>query len=350
MAAPKITDAKIKGWVGTTYAQRGRDYYHRGQVVRVKWKGDSLTGQVQGSEPRPYRVTVLFDGAHIDSQCSCPIGGDCKHVAALLYAAMHDRPPKKKKGPTLEAQLRRLEKPALLELIGALLDEAPELEEVVNARLLALSAATLEPDEVRERVLRLVRQVAQASEDEYGYGDYKTADAALSTLEVLVAQAQTFAEQRQWSGAHHLLHALLSECMLLEPYVLEDDALYRTLSQAVATMLKCWRALPAESELRASALRLLFDVLAWDLHLGGSDFYSQIEGDLLRHALPDERDRLREWSALASRQASQRTSGRGANGFTREWMQGEWQKFVKRLAASDRGKKRPTAAARPSRR
>nr|WP_246256374.1 DEAD/DEAH box helicase [Isoptericola halotolerans] len=55
-----------------------------------------MTSQVGGSGPRPYACRVWFDldaagrYAFVDSSCSCPVGVDCKHVAAtLLHVGPH---------------------------------------------------------------------------------------------------------------------------------------------------------------------------------------------------------------------------------------------------------------------
>lgn len=55
--------------------------------------GLQLTGAVQGSEPRPYSVSVELELSaenevrSWNSTCSCPVGGQCKHGVALLLEA-----------------------------------------------------------------------------------------------------------------------------------------------------------------------------------------------------------------------------------------------------------------------
>ena len=43
-----------------------------------------LSGLVLGTAPLPYSVEVYFDSDCVNSECSCPIGEDCKHGAALI--------------------------------------------------------------------------------------------------------------------------------------------------------------------------------------------------------------------------------------------------------------------------
>ncbi|MBJ7415592.1 MAG: DEAD/DEAH box helicase [Niveispirillum sp.] len=74
------------------YVQRGAAYFRNGRVsgVELEPELDTIYGQVQGSEPDPYDVCITFSrnrfGYRLESDCTCPVGHDCKHVAAVLYA------------------------------------------------------------------------------------------------------------------------------------------------------------------------------------------------------------------------------------------------------------------------
>ena len=54
-----------------------------------------LLGEVQGSQREPYELSVelklTHDGrlAHWDSDCSCPVGNQCKHGVALSLKAAY---------------------------------------------------------------------------------------------------------------------------------------------------------------------------------------------------------------------------------------------------------------------
>jgi len=81
-------------FVGSTTFSRGRAYAHQGAVRSVHWESDRLrvSGEVQGSERSPYRVSVILRRSAarrlvgIDAVCSCPVEYDCKHAVALLLA------------------------------------------------------------------------------------------------------------------------------------------------------------------------------------------------------------------------------------------------------------------------
>jgi superfamily II DNA or RNA helicase len=92
---PPITDALIADAIQTAgMAAAGNAYWLQGRVSALEMDADFalITAEVRGSAARPYEVTILFSDdaggpveAHID--CSCPVGFDCKHGAAVLFAA-----------------------------------------------------------------------------------------------------------------------------------------------------------------------------------------------------------------------------------------------------------------------
>ena len=82
---------------------RGMDLFRRAGVVRTDIEAEGngcwhIEGEVQGSMPEPYEVSVelviapngqltLWSG-----DCSCPVGEDCKHAVALTLQAAHQNP------------------------------------------------------------------------------------------------------------------------------------------------------------------------------------------------------------------------------------------------------------------
>ena len=76
------------------FIERGRAYFRQGKVLSwsANTDGRKLQGQVAGSRRTPYRVFIHVwprrNGADIEGECTCPVGYDCKHVAAVLFAAL----------------------------------------------------------------------------------------------------------------------------------------------------------------------------------------------------------------------------------------------------------------------
>ncbi|MEW1981300.1 SNF2-related protein [Citricoccus sp. NPDC079358] len=126
---PYVADQDIARLVGAQAAERGKKYARQGVVSGLLWEptdggsgpdraGESapssprtLFGQVQGNDPLPYDTFAILVPGRASSEslprqwtplrggCNCPVRNDCKHAAALLYAATtlairdHLRPP-----------------------------------------------------------------------------------------------------------------------------------------------------------------------------------------------------------------------------------------------------------------
>ncbi|WP_028279856.1 DEAD/DEAH box helicase [Arthrobacter sp. H5] len=112
---PMIDVTDIIRMVGGAAFQRGQGYAKDGAVQALTLDSDSniLHARVRGNAPTPYRTQLYLtekgDGRyHLkDSFCSCPIGLDCKHVAATalqsntqnLLANQELSPPKRSSSP-----------------------------------------------------------------------------------------------------------------------------------------------------------------------------------------------------------------------------------------------------------
>ena len=91
----RLTDDQIISRVGRGAFQRGLDYARKGRVrgIGVAGDGDIISAQSKGSGARIYQ-TMVFRKQHDQrgpeawvGNCSCPVGANCKHVAALLITA-----------------------------------------------------------------------------------------------------------------------------------------------------------------------------------------------------------------------------------------------------------------------
>ncbi|CUH07681.1 ATP-dependent helicase HepA [Jannaschia seosinensis] len=76
--------------------QRGLDYARRGLVVSVDESADgALASQVSNGRGTTYHQRIALGDGWLDGDCSCPIGHNCKHVAAVLMtwaAQQNERP------------------------------------------------------------------------------------------------------------------------------------------------------------------------------------------------------------------------------------------------------------------
>jgi superfamily II DNA or RNA helicase len=84
----------IVQWLGVQTIEKARPYVPL--VSDLDIGVGSITAQVPGSAPEAYRSTINFSrikvgGWSMFSRCSCPLGRQCKHVAATLLKAIAER-------------------------------------------------------------------------------------------------------------------------------------------------------------------------------------------------------------------------------------------------------------------
>ena len=84
----------VRQFDSATFA-RGERYARQGMVVDVDFFDSMITGEVEGSYNNVYEQTIFVEagrhGIRFDSDCSCPVGGACKHVVAVLLHGLEQR-------------------------------------------------------------------------------------------------------------------------------------------------------------------------------------------------------------------------------------------------------------------
>jgi len=83
--------------IDNAYVQRGRSYQKQEKVRNLAWdaSGQQLTAMVEGTHDQLYQVNIFIneEGEErfiIYGDCTCPVGYNCKHVAATLFQALAD--------------------------------------------------------------------------------------------------------------------------------------------------------------------------------------------------------------------------------------------------------------------
>src|SRR5258707_2463290 len=92
---PDVDLESVVAAVGATSYAKGAQYVRRRAVVSMAWDAarSTLHGSVRGREDHPYSTEAFFSFGDeyslefVHGQCSCPVGYNCKHVAALILAA-----------------------------------------------------------------------------------------------------------------------------------------------------------------------------------------------------------------------------------------------------------------------
>ncbi len=88
---------ELRNAVGPRSFERGRAYARGNRVLKLTWDGKTLTGSVVGKGAL-YETVAFFaadqDGSLTfeDGECTCPVGYNCKHVAAIAIEAIEGRP------------------------------------------------------------------------------------------------------------------------------------------------------------------------------------------------------------------------------------------------------------------
>jgi len=188
-----LDDSHIVAVVGDAAFRRGSTYARDGHVValEVDEAAGELSASVVGSRGMLYRTTVSVEPGRragtlaVETDCSCPVGVDCKHAAALMITARRrlapGRPPGTGVGPATDWE--RLLGPVLTEpeQAGAGVPMALELEVVQSAPGPPRIYGAAAPPIVRARRVRLrplvmgktgkwVRTGASWRDLAYGYG------------------------------------------------------------------------------------------------------------------------------------------------------------------------------------
>ncbi|MDR2164625.1 MAG: DEAD/DEAH box helicase [Zoogloeaceae bacterium] len=90
----QFTRKDIVAWLGQATVAMGDAYVQQGRVERFQYVYPQLTATVRGASRQPYVARVWLDTPR--SVCTCPLGGNCKHVAAALLEVLKPRLPQNK--------------------------------------------------------------------------------------------------------------------------------------------------------------------------------------------------------------------------------------------------------------
>ena len=167
-----IDPDELEAVVGSTFYARGLDYARRNAVLRSRWssRDNALHGKVLGRGDI-YETSAYFESVDglpygfEHGECSCPIGFNCKHVAALVLTnIVADQPPvtpARRRAPATKTR-QAAKPPSWEQSLGALLESPPagashrqeaiplaiELSLSSDARTPALSARLVQPGRV----------------------------------------------------------------------------------------------------------------------------------------------------------------------------------------------------------
>lgn len=304
-----LTEAAIRAHTDDTSYDRGAAYERGGYISDTTVRGPVLRAFCQGSSGGPYQVEATLQAAGAPGaeplagwRCSCPRGGFCKHVVALLLTWIH-RPAAFAVRPELAELLAAKSREELLDLVDLMVQRYPDLADLVELAPTAPEAApglagkrTVEPARIKGQVANIFRESRYDRYDDYGWGaDYEIS----SDLEQVVRTGAAYAQAGQWANAQAVYTALVEEVVDHYEELGDDEGgeIAGAVAQSAEGLLACLAAqdalAPADrlgEEAREDLLDTLYDL--WHFaheYVGDPD---AIEEALVEHATPEERARL----------------------------------------------------------
>jgi uncharacterized Zn finger protein len=308
---PKLSEQEIREFIGEQSFQRGQRYFSNGAIFDARRQGMTLKARCEGSRSEAYRVEVTFDTTHvIEVSCSCPIGGHCKHVAALLLT-WQARPEEFLEEEDVDTILKESDKAELIALIKQMLRREPDLELLVQAK--SKRQAQINPEVYRRQVETIFRDAG----NEWGV----EADIAGDLFEVKEV-ADMFAQRSDYANTA-LVYEVLIEGMLKysSRYEDEDGELRSVIDACIEALDTCLTKVQDDSALREKMLQLLFAIHGFDIHAGGIGFGEEAPEILLGHATGEERQKIVQWTLDAIAQIPDKTS----------WERQQWGSFLLEL-------------------
>ncbi len=305
-----LTEADVRAVVDSGSWTRGRSYYKSGRLIHPQREGDTLRGESVGSALRPYRVEATVNEHGIqDTSCSCPLGGSCKHVVALLLMFVH-QPEAFLEMSSLGESLKEVDRAGLLALIERMVEMHPDLRQLVNLPQPGQKASGPRISEVEMR-----RQVSNALPSD-GYDYYGSSD--LRQVDNLVRLGDQYADGGDFPNAATVYSAVARE--LLDQYeVMNDEGgeIGEVVNVCVSGLGRCLDGIDEGPE-RAEILRTLFDIYKWDIDWGGIDMGYEGADFLRNKTSAAEKERVAAWA----REVLDVTS-RG-DSYSSEWRRKAW--------------------------
>jgi uncharacterized Zn finger protein len=282
---PEITEQDIREIVDGGSFQRGQSYFRGGNIIEMRRQGMTLKARCQGSRPQAYRVQVTFDDQGIDdTSCSCPLGGYCKHVVALLLTWAHS-PEEFSEQQEVEPLLEQYSKAELITLIKRMLQRQPELE-------ILLQTVGTQHTPANPEVYR--RQVAAAFRNSgYEWGaEFEVSDELSSIKDI----GDDFVQQKDYANAVAAYEAIVAG--VIENYQSYDDEggeLGNVLNECVDELKECLVSVQDDRELREKIMQVLFDIYEFDIESGGIGIGEDVPDILVEHTTAEERRTIVGW-------------------------------------------------------
>jgi hypothetical protein len=285
--------------------RNGLSYERNDYIEDAVLRGALLRARCQGQSGGPYTVTATLvprDAPGADPlagwSCTCPRGGFCKHIVALLLTWI-DAPESVEVRQDVATLLQDRSREELLAILTGLLKRDPDLDGPIERMLIARTQpatggaggrVTINLDKIQRQVDRIVDQAGY----EWGAG----ADVA-GALGDVFELAESYAAAGQWANAQ-AVYSIVAEATVENYEEIEDEAgslidVLVTRYEGLRQCLDAQEALPPEARLVPEARRMLFDALytLWEHTLNFDlDVEEAIPTLIARTATAEEKDEI----------------------------------------------------------
>src|SRR5438128_7968312 len=306
-----LSEADIEASSDDASFRKGYDYYFQHAIVEATLSESVLRAFCHSSSGSPYRVgaTLLPAGdksAHkvVSAGCSCPRGGFCKHLVALLLTWIH-QPERFVVRTRLMGRLSEKSREELLALLEQLVQRQPDIEPMVEL-LTELPLATpaqgkTRPGRGKERTLDPSTIQSQVDSAFYNAGEgWGTASRVAAELERLYDIGNSFAEAGEWANAQ-VMYATVAEETIIQKEGLHDEGQVSwILGVCAAGLVACLNAQPTlpkreqlDAEEREELLTTLFDLWKFGYDYGGIGV--DVAGAIAGKATAGERKKVEAW-------------------------------------------------------
>ncbi len=303
-----VVDHNVRAFVGDGAFERALEYVRDGAVFDARRQGDTLRGACEGQSAESYdvRATVSPNGEMSAAACTCPVGADgrCKHVAALLLTFART-PGDFVVVDDVDAALAKRSRAELMAVIRQMVRQRPELETLLVTPLPDGRART--PRRLPAgSSQRLYRRQADAVFRRHG-SEWGAVVAVVPELRAIAAIGDGFAAQAD-AGSAFAAYEGLVEAVLVRYAEYErqdeDGILRHVITECVEGLGRCLALPDTAPELRERILRLLFDLLEDDDHLGDAGPVDEAGEAIVRWANDRERATVAKWLRALSPEAT----------------------------------------------
>lgn len=172
-----MTHSSWKAMFSPHIWQRGKDYYLEDRVLDIRYHGNCITAEVEGTDVYEVTLTINPKTEKLeDYYCDCPYGEDgtpCKHLAAVLCALEEDDRDAASSycnDQEITVIVNRLSEQQMRELLLQLAKDSSDIREKVT-----LAALGRLPKNQKEQWEQDLQELTDNAADRYGYIDYEEA-------------------------------------------------------------------------------------------------------------------------------------------------------------------------------